>query len=134
MKLAYNVKTGEAVAVKIIDTNGEKAAVWDDVRKEVALTSNGVLTYKLVTHWYRPACRYIILYFYCICVFYRPADRYYILQTCIQVHNFIQVLHLCFFYACTNLSSSCAGNSGRLARVKTYKLCVGHAVVETASV
>ena len=78
VKLAYNVKTGEAVAVKIIDTNGEKAAVWDDVRKEVALTSNGVLTYKLVTQWYRPACRYIIPYRYCICFFYRPADRYYI--------------------------------------------------------
>lgn len=67
VKLAYNVKTGEAVAVKIIDTNGEKAAVWDDVRKEVALTSNGVLTYKLVTQWYRPARRYIIPYRYCIC-------------------------------------------------------------------
>ncbi|KAK7105675.1 hypothetical protein V1264_017024 [Littorina saxatilis] len=36
VKLAYNVKTREAVAVKIVDTS-EKGVVWDDVRKEVCI-------------------------------------------------------------------------------------------------
>ena len=93
-----------------------------------------LLTYKLVTQWYRPARRYIISYRYCICVFYRPAyiDIGITSEFYRPAYRYIISYRYCicvFFNACTDLSLSCAGNSGRLARVKTYKLYVGHAVV-----